>query len=138
VPFLGLETVTTGSLAIGVIMSRHYLLIITALRAGEGSYLPRAEGRHDCCLVPLEDVVALFAPLTEGDDRAPLVDYQASLNLYRHVSRPTEVFPLDHRDTEAIVPELRLIPAARESGGYANCRQCIDAGEMWQITALLT
>src|SRR3712207_4881263 len=66
-------------------MSGYYLLIITALRAGEGSDLPRAEGRHDCCLVPVEDVGALFAPLPKGDNRAPLVDYQASLNLYRHV-----------------------------------------------------
>src|SRR3712207_3759015 len=70
-------------------MTCHYLLVITALRAGEGSDLPRAEGRDDCCLVPLEDVGALFAPLPKGHNRAPLVDYQASLHLYCHVSYPS-------------------------------------------------
>ena len=93
-------------------MTRHYLLVITALRAGEGSDLPRAEGGDDGGLVPVEDVGALFAPLAEGHNRAPFVDDQASLNLYRHVSRPSEGLPLDHRDTVAIVPELRLLPAA--------------------------
>jgi hypothetical protein len=91
-----------------------YLLIITALRAGERSDLPRAEGRHDGSLVPVEDVGALFAPLAEGHYRAPLVDDQASHHLYRHLSRPSEKFSLGHRDTEAIVPEFRLLPAARE------------------------
>src|SRR3712207_930913 len=85
-------------------MTCHYLLVITALRAGEGSDLPRAKGGDDCCLVPLEDVGALFAPLPKGHNRAPLVDYQASLNLYRQVSRPSESLSLEHRDTEAIVP----------------------------------
>ena len=71
-------------------MSGYYLLVIAALGAGEGSDLPRAEGGDDGGLVPVEDVGALFAPLAEGDNRAPLVDYQASLNLYRHVvSRPS-------------------------------------------------
>ena len=88
-----------------------YLLIITALRAGEGSDLPRAEGGDDCCLVPVEDVVALFAPLPKGHYRAPLVDYQASRHLYSHLSRPSEALPLNHRDTDAIVPESRLLPA---------------------------
>ncbi len=91
-----------------------YLLINAALRAGEGPDLPRAEGGDYGGLVPIEDVGALFAPLAEGHDRTPLVDYQASLNLYRHLSSPSEKFPLDHRDTEAIVPELRLLLAARE------------------------
>ena len=50
---------TAGSLAIGVLMPRHYLLIVTALRAGEGSDLPRGEGGDDCCLVALEDVADL-------------------------------------------------------------------------------
>ena len=50
---------TTGQLAIGVIMTCHYLLVITALRAGEGSDLPRGEGGDDCCLVALEDVADL-------------------------------------------------------------------------------
>ena len=40
-------------------MSRHYLLIVTALRAGEGLYLPRAESSDDDGLVPLEDVADL-------------------------------------------------------------------------------
>ena len=31
----------------------------TALRAGEGSDLPRGEGGDDCCLVALEDVADL-------------------------------------------------------------------------------
>src|SRR3712207_6762563 len=95
-------------------MTCHYLLVITALRAGEGSYLPRAEGWDDCCLVPLEDVGALFAPLPKGHYRAPLVDYQASLNLYRHVvSRPSEDLPSDHRDVrKRLYRNLRLLPAA--------------------------
>ena len=50
---------TTGQLAIGIIMTCHYLLVITALRAGEGSDLPRGEGGDDCCLVALEDVADL-------------------------------------------------------------------------------
>ena len=95
-------------------MSGHYLLIITALRAGEESDLAGAEGGDDGGLVPIEDVTALLAPLAESDDRAPLVDYQASLHLYCHASRPSEDLPIDHRDTEAIVPELRLLPAAGE------------------------
>ena len=85
-------------------MSCLYLLIITALRAGEGSDLAGAEGGDDSGLVPVEDVAALFAPLAEGHYRAPLVDDQASRHLYRHVSRPPEGLPLDHRDTDAIVP----------------------------------
>ena len=106
-----LQTVTTGSLAIGVIMPRYYLLVIAALRVGEGSDLPQAEGGHDCRLVPIEDVGALFAPLPKGHYRAPLVDDQASRHLYRHLSHPAEELPLNHRDTEAIVPESRLLPA---------------------------
>ncbi len=95
-------------------MSRHYLLIIAALRAGEGSYIAGAEGGDYGGLVPVEDVAALFAPLAEGHYRAPLVDDQASRHLYRHLSHPSEELPLNHRDTEAIVPESRLLPAARE------------------------
>ncbi len=66
-------------------MTCHYLLIVAALRAGEGPDLPRAEGGDDGGLVPVEDVAALFAPLPKGHNRAPLVDYQATLNLYSHV-----------------------------------------------------
>ena len=69
-------------------MSGYHLLVIAALGAGEGSDLPRAEGGYDGGLVPVEDVGALFAPLPKGDNRAPLVDDQASLNLYRHASPP--------------------------------------------------
>ena len=97
-----------------LVMSRHYLLIITALRAGEGSDLARAKSGDDGGLVPLEDVGALLAPLAEGQYGAPLVDYLASRHLYRHVSRPSDGLTLDHRDTDAIVPELRLRPAARD------------------------
>ena len=95
-------------------MSRHYLLIVTALRAGEGSDLPRAESGDDGGLVPVEDVGALFAPLPKGHYRSPLVDYQASLNLYSHLNRPSKYLPLDHRDTEAIVPETYQLPATSE------------------------
>jgi hypothetical protein len=100
---------TAPLLPIGVIVSGHYLLIITALRAGEGSDLPRAEGGDDGGLVPVEDVATLFALLAEGHYSAPLVDYQASLNLYSHVSRPPEGLPSEYRDT----PEdfTRIAPA---------------------------
>ncbi len=97
-----------------VVMTGFYLLIIPALRAGEGPDLAGAEGWDDGGLVPVEDVAALFAPLAEGHNRAPLVDDQASRHLYRHLSHPSEELPLNHRDTEAIVPESRLLPAARE------------------------
>src|SRR3712207_248893 len=97
-----------------------YLLINAALRAGEGPDLPRAEGGDYGGLVPLEDVGALFAPLPKGHHRAPLVDYQAPLNLYRHLGRPSEKLPLNHRDTDAIVPELLLPPA--EPGGTLATR----------------
>src|SRR3712207_4499713 len=91
-----------------------YLLINAALRAGEGPDLPRAEGGDYGGLVPLEDVGALFAPLPKGHHRAPLVDYQAPLNLYRHVvSRPSEDLPSDHRDVrKRLYRNLRLLPAA--------------------------
>jgi hypothetical protein len=39
-------------------MTCHYLSVITALGAGEGSDLPRGEGGDDCCLVALEKDVA--------------------------------------------------------------------------------
>ena len=92
-------------------MPRHYLLIITALRAGEGSDLAGAKRGDDRGLVPLKDVGALFAPLPKGHDRAPLVDDQASRHLYRHLGRPSEDLLLDHRDTDAIVPEMYQLPA---------------------------
>jgi hypothetical protein len=95
-------------------MSRHYLLIITALRAGEGSDLARAESGDYGGLVPVEDVAARFAPLPKGHDRAPLVDYQASLNLYSHLRAvPQKNFLWDHRDTEAIVPESSPAPGSQ-------------------------
>jgi hypothetical protein len=56
---VGLPAVTTGLLAIGVIMARHYLLMVTALRAAEWPDLPRAEGGDDRSLVPLEGVAVL-------------------------------------------------------------------------------
>ena len=115
VPCMGLQAVTTGSLPIRVVMVRHYLLIITALRAGEGPYLAGAEGGDDGGLVPLEDVGALFAPLAEGHDRAPLVDDQTSLNLYSHVRAvPQKVFRWIIAIRKRLYPNLRLLPTAKE------------------------
>src|ERR671921_1850133 len=67
-------------------VSYHHLLVVTALRAGEGTNLPRAVGWHDGRLVPVEDVAARLAPLTEGNDRAPLADYFATRHLCRHLA----------------------------------------------------
>jgi len=110
-------------------MSGHYLLVITALRAGEGPDLAGAEGGDDCCLVPLEDVGALFASLPKGHYRAPLVDYQATRHFYRHLGRPSEEHQLDHRDTEAIVPESRLLPA--EPGSTPLAVESIQGRGLW-------
>ena len=82
-----------------------YLLIITVLRVGEGSDLAGAEGGDDGGLVPVEDVAALLASLAEGHDCAPLVDDQTARHLYRHLCRPSEGYPLNDRDTDAIVSE---------------------------------
>jgi hypothetical protein len=62
------------------------LLIITALGAGERSYLSRAVRRNDGSLVPVEDVAASLAPLPEGNDRAAFVDDLATSHLYRHLA----------------------------------------------------
>ena len=62
------------------------LLIITALGAGERSYLSRAVCRHDGSLVPVEDVAARLTPLPESNDRAALVDDLAPCHLYGHLA----------------------------------------------------
>jgi hypothetical protein len=90
---VGPQAPYTGTLAVGIVMTCHYLSIITALRAGEGSDLAGAKRGDDRGLVPLKDVGALFAPLAEGHDRAPLVDYQATRHLYSHVRAvPQNIF----------------------------------------------
>ena len=104
----------TPSLPIGLVMTYLYLLIVAALRAGEGPDIPGAVGGDDGGLVPVKDVAALLALLAKGHNRAPLVDDQAARHLYRHVSRPSEGLLLDHRDTEAIVPETHPLPTARK------------------------
>jgi hypothetical protein len=62
------------------------LLIVSALGAGERSYLSRTVCRNDGSLVPVEDVAALLAPLPEGNDRAAFVDDLATSHLYRHLA----------------------------------------------------
>ena len=74
-----------------VVMTGFYLLIIPALRAGEGPDLAGAEGWDDGGLVPVEDVAALFTPLAEGHNRAPLADDQAAPHLYSHSAVPQKV-----------------------------------------------
>src|SRR5215208_5597240 len=93
-------------------MSCLYLLVIAALRAGEGPDLPGTEGGDDGRLVPVEDVAALLAFLPEGHHRAPLVDDHTARHLYSHVSRPSENLSINHRDTGAILPETRPVPVA--------------------------
>jgi hypothetical protein len=65
-------------------MSCHYLLVVTALRAGERAHLAGAEGGDDSGFVEVKDITALFTPLPEGDDRAPLVNDLTPRHLYRH------------------------------------------------------
>jgi hypothetical protein len=62
------------------------ILIVTALGAGERSYLSRAVCRNDGSLVPVEDIAARLAPLPEGNDRAAFVDDLATSHLYRHLA----------------------------------------------------
>src|SRR5215207_6345784 len=75
---------TAPSLPIRVVMTSHYLLVVTALRAGERAHLAGAVGGDDDGLVEVEDVAALLALLPEGDDRAPLVNDLTPRHLYRH------------------------------------------------------
>ena len=78
------HTPAIPSLPSGVVMSRLYLLVVAALRAGEWAYFSGAVCRHDGCLVPVEDVATRLAPLPEGNDRAAFAHDLATSHLYRH------------------------------------------------------
>src|SRR5918994_1907764 len=112
------EAVMLASLPSRLMMSRYYLLVVTALRAGERAHLAGTEGWDDGRLVPVEDVPTLLAPLTDGYDRASLGHDLAPRHLYRHRCNLQIHHPVRKHDAQGEDREPRFRQAASHSEGH--------------------